>query len=379
MPFGLYLHYPFCAYKCSYCDFYKEMHQHPLEQAYYKALHRETELAAELYANRDRTISTIFVGGGTPSLTNIELFAEWFAVLKKHFTVPEGIEFSLETSPDSVTVELLTALKQIGVTRPTVGVETFNEETLRKLRRGHSVEQIYKAVYLVNTLGFTHYATDLLFGLPKQTTKAASKDLDELIALNPPHISYYQLTIEPNTPLAKAVEAGTVKVPNSDLMLAIYRGGCERMEEAGYKRYEVSSFAKSGFECQHNLGYWEGNEYLALGPSGHSFMNNERFANVSSLVDYVQQLKNGQLPRIIDESGPIERMNEAIMLAFRTARGLNQNQFTKRFGIPFDTRINRQQYDIFVESGHILVEGDIVRLSEEGIYLADEITRRILL
>lgn len=354
------------------------MHQHPLEKAFYKALHIETELAAELYADRDRTISTIFVGGGTPSLTNIEMFAEWFAILKKHFTVPDGIEFTLETSPDSVTVELLTALKQIGVTRPTVGVETFNGETLRKLRRGHSVEQIYQAVYLVNALGFTNYATDLLFGLPQQTTKAASKDLDELIALNPPHISYYQLTVEPNTPFAKAVEEGKVKMPDTELMLAIYRGGCERLEEAGYHRYEVSSFAKPGYECQHNTGYWEGNEYLALGPSGHGFMNNERFANTPNLPEYVTQLKSQRLPRIIDESGPIERMNEAIMLGLRTARGLNRDRFIERFGVSFEAQINRQQFDIFVESGHILPEGNIIRLSEQGIYLADEITRRIL-
>jgi len=378
MTFGLYLHFPFCTHNCSYCDFYRELYNKSMERRFFDSLRRETEMAAELHPNH-REVSTIFIGGGTPSLANIELFADWLALVRKLWTVPDGIEFSLECNPESVTSDKLLALRQLGVTRPTLGIQSFHPELLQLLNRRHRLDDTMRAVYLINATGFSNFGTDLIFGLPLQTTTILAKDIDQLIDLNPPHISFYQLTVEPETPLAKRVANGTLKVHSPEFNLSLYRGGCERMAEAGYQRYEVSNFARPGFECKHNVSYWDGSDYLGLGPAAHSFMSNSRFANTRNLTEYLESLNRDELPRIVDVSGANERIVEAIMLGLRMARGIDRAAFADKYGIPLENRLNQRQFDLLVESGHIIPESGIVRLSDEGIFVADEITRRLLM
>jgi oxygen-independent coproporphyrinogen III oxidase len=378
MTFGLYLHFPFCTHNCSYCDFYRELYNKSMERRFFEALRRETEMAAELYPHH-REISTIFVGGGTPSLATIELFADWLALVRKLWAVPNGIEFSLECNPESVTSEKLLALRELGVNRPTLGIQSFHPELLQLLNRRHRLDDTMKAVYLINSTGFSNFGTDMIFGLPLQTTDILSKDIDQIVDLNPPHISFYQLTVEPDTPLAKRVANGTLKVHSPEFNLSLYRGGCERMTEAGYVRYEVSNFARSGYECKHNISYWDGSDYLGLGPSAHSFMNNTRFYNKRNLTDYLEGLNRGELPRIVDESGENERITEAIMLGLRMSRGIDRARFAGKYGFPLESRLNQRQYDLLVESGHIIRDNGTVRLSDEGIVVADEITRRLLI
>lgn len=377
MPFGLYVHFPFCRNKCSYCDFYKELYDADLETKFFEALTIETDLASQEHGDYDREISTIFIGGGTPSLVNLERFANWLAQLRQLFNVPGGIEFSIENNPDSVSLEVLTAFRELGVNRPTYGIQSFQPRLLKLLNRKHNPEHSQRAVYLTNALGYSNFGVDLIFGLPKQGSKVLSDDLDQIIDLNPPHISFYQLTVEPGTTLAERVASGALVMPSQEVNLALYRGGVERMAEAGYARYEVSSFAKPGYECRHNLGYWEGLDYLGLGPSAHSFMNGERFANVSNVGRYIGSLLKRERPAIRDESGEDERMAEAIMLGLRMARGIDRHQFAMRFGQPIDVRLDQRQLELFVNSGHVIADDNTVRLSDDGILLADEITRRL--
>ncbi len=378
MPFGLYLHFPFCRNKCSYCDFYKELYDTRLEVRFFTALTIETELAAMAFAQTDREISTIFVGGGTPTLANIELFAKWLEQLRRLFNVPAGIEFSLENNPDSVTADKLAVFKDLGVNRPTFGIQSFNTQLLQLLNRKHNPTDSSRAVYLTNALGYRNFGADLIFGLPKQTTQMLSDDLDAMVELDPPHISYYQLTVEPNTTLAERVNSGSLAMPDPDLSLAMYRGGCARLADAGYERYEVSSFAKPGYECRHNQRYWDGSDYLGLGPSAHSFMHGQRFANVGDVHEYVKMLCEGKRPVIADVSGTNERMIEAIMLGLRTTRGIDRHQFAVRFGKVVEDRINQHQYELFVNSGHLIDERGTIRLSDDGICVADEIIRRLV-
>jgi oxygen-independent coproporphyrinogen-3 oxidase len=378
MPFGLYLHFPFCRNHCSYCDFYKELFDAGLEEQFYDALRIETQLCAEALGDCDREISTIFIGGGTPSLTNLDLLADWFALVRKLFVVPDGIEFSIETNPESVTLENLTTFQQLGVNRPLFGIQSFNLTLLKLLNRKHNPDDSYRAVYYTNALGFLNFGVDLIFGLPGQSMKMLSKDIDEIVELNPPHISFYQLTVEHGTPLAHLVESGKLQMPNQESSMAMYRGGVERFVEAGYHRYEVSSLAKPGYECRHNLGYWEGRDYLGLGPSAHSFMNGMRFANTLSLTEYIKSLKAGNRPVIYDESGVEDRMVEAIMLGLRMAKGIDRHQFASRFGQSLESQLDPRNYELLRKSGHVVEEDGAVRLSEDGILLADEITRRLI-
>ncbi|HWR83545.1 MAG TPA: radical SAM family heme chaperone HemW [Candidatus Deferrimicrobium sp.] len=378
MPLGLYVHFPFCRNACSYCDFYKELHAADAESSFYAALKRETTLAADELEVYDREISTIFIGGGTPSLTNVPLLSDWLQQLKKHFAVPSGIEFTIECNPESVTLESLRAFMELGINRPIFGIQSFDPRLLGLLHRRHDPHQSHRSVYYANALGFRNFGVDLIFGLPGQTSKMLSADLDQLVDLEPPHISFYQLTVEAGTPLAAMVASGAVKPPDPELAMAMYRGGCERLAEAGYRRYEVSSFARPGFECRHNLRYWEGGDYLGLGPSAHSFIDGRRFANVSNIEKYMTLLDGDTLPRIADESGIEHRMYEAIMLGLRTSRGISRADFSERFGVPVEARLNREQYCLLIESGHLLPDGKSLRLSDEGILVANEITRRLI-
>ena len=250
MPLGLYLHFPFCRNHCSYCDFYKELFDAGREALFYEALRLETELCAESIGEGDREIGTIFIGGGTPSLSNLDFLADWLALVRKLFVVPEGIEFSIETNPESVTLEKLTAFQQMGVNRPLFGVQSFNPNLLKLLNRKHIPEDSYRAVYYTNALGFSNFGVDLIFGLPGQSMKMLSSDIDEIVELNPPHISFYQLTVEAGTPLAKLVESGKLVMPSQESSMGMYRGGVEKFVEAGYHRYEVSSLVETRVRMQ---------------------------------------------------------------------------------------------------------------------------------
>lgn len=378
MPFSLYLHFPYCRNKCSYCDFYKELYDPEAERKFYSALMTETRLASHQWELPDREITTIFVGGGTPSLTSRELFSQWYELLKEEFDLSYMHEFSIENNPDSIDRDTLSFFRQIGINRPTFGIQSFRPDVLKLLNRKHNPEDSYRAIYLTNALGFSNFGCDLIFALPRQTSKMLSADLDELIELQPPHISFYQLTVEPGTVLEARVRSGSLKAPDEDLSLAMYRGGCEKMAEAGYERYEVSSFAKPGHECRHNIAYWEGADYLGLGPSAHSFINGRRFANVASDREYISRLSKGERPIVVDESGVEERMTEAIFLGLRMARGVDRKKFFDRFGVAVEERLNRAAYDMFVESGHIIPDRGKIKLSDEGFFVADEITRRLL-
>ena len=378
MAFGLYLHFPFCRNLCSYCDYYKNLYDARLEKEFFEALAIETELVAEDYAELDNQISTIFVGGGTPSMANLDMFSTWLDQLRSLFYVSPDVEFSFENNPDSVTLERMQTMASLGINRPTFGIQSFVPSLLELLNRKHNPNDSYRAVYLAGALGFDNFGVDLIFGLPKQTTKMLSADLDQLIDLNPPHISFYQLTIEPGTTLERRVASGSLSVPSSDEMFALYKGGVERLAEAGYNRYEVSSFAKEGKECRHNLGYWEGKDYLGLGPSAHSYMHGRRFSNSADVLKYSKTLLSGQRPIVPDESGHESRMNEAIMLGLRTSKGIDRRHFAERFGVAVEERLVRKQYDVFVESGHLIPDKGWLRLSDDGILQAEEITSRLI-
>ncbi len=294
MSFSVYLHFPFCKNRCSYCDFYKELYEPSHESRFFKALEIETRLALEQLPERGRTISTIFIGGGTPSLVNLDRLKHWLDLLRHECSFANDLEFSIESNPESISLENMEAFKQLGVNRPVFGIQSFNQKLLKVLGREHNPHDSHRAIYYANALGFKNFGVDLIFGLPDQTSRMLSDDLDQIIDLEPPHISFYQLTVEPGTPLAKMVSEGAVKMPDQELTLAMYRGGCEQLSKAGYVRYEVSSFAKPGFECRHNLQYWLGGDYLGLGPSAHSFIGGTRFMNRSSLHEYIDVLSGGE-------------------------------------------------------------------------------------
>jgi len=378
MPFGLYLHFPFCRNRCSYCDYYKELYRSDQELDFWDALRIETDLTAGILESHG-TIDTIFVGGGTPSLANLDRFAEWLSHLRQFARLSDTLEFSIETNPESVDRDLLRAYRDIGINRPLFGIQSFNVDLLKLLDRRHDPFHSQRAIYLANALDFRNFGVDIIFGLPGQTHKQLEADLNQVIDLEPPHISYYQLTVEAGTALAQRVADGTVALQSGEDLHSMYRAGCEKFRDTGYSRYEVSSFAQPGFQCRHNLGYWKGGDYLGLGPSAHSFIDGRRYANLPSLPAYIKMLADDRRrPLVHDDSDNSDRMTEAIMLGLRTTRGVSRAEFASRFGSPLEDLLDEGQLRMLVASGHLITDRGVLRLSEEGLDLADEITRRLL-
>lgn len=378
MSLGLYLHYPFCQSICSYCDYCKTEFDSDQEKKYFQAIRAEAELLADLELVSSNPIQTIYLGGGTPSAMNLDLFARFFERLKTLFPLTENVEFSFELNPESTDDELLIALQKLGVNRPVFGIQTFDKPSLRLLGRRHQPWHAHRAIYLANALGFSNYSVDMLISLPGQSEKAMASDIEQLLDLKPPHISLYELTIEPGTELGEAFERGELKLTDKELLIARYHSSIESLLEAGYTRYEVSSFCQPGYECRHNLRYWSGNDYIGLGPSAVTQIGRQRWHNTSDINEYINRLSKGLTVQMKDESAPQQHMDEAIALGLRTARGIDRALFSKRFGVALEERINSEQYRLLIGSGHLVPDRGWLRLSVEGIDLADELTRRLL-
>ncbi|MCH9025159.1 MAG: radical SAM family heme chaperone HemW [candidate division Zixibacteria bacterium] len=376
MPAGLYLHYPFCPYLCNYCDYFKSLYSKSDEKAFFEALRTETQLVAKEFP--DSKIETIFIGGGTPSLAKIELLENWLKTVREVFDIADDAEFSIECNPDSVSQEYLAALKDLGVTRPNFGIQTFDTDLLRSIGRGHTPHQIQEAIYFANVLGFKSYGVDLLFGLPRQTSAMLKKDLSELVDLAPPHISFYQLTLEEGTQLYADVNSGKVVMTDDSLVSAMFRIGCDKFLSAGYEHYEIASFAKEGQECRHSLNYWQGGEVVGLGPSAHSYIHGRRFANVESISKYIESLKQNEIPRIINEPALLDRADETIISSLRLRDGVDRIKFEKLFGLPLQDRLDSKVYQLLVDEGLLIDDKSRLRLSDEGFFLADEIALRLL-
>ena len=378
MSLSLYIHYPFCTNLCSYCDFYKIRCDADTEAAYFKALTAELALASGMIDPDDREIETIYFGGGTPSLINLSLLEKFLNELRRFFRMTAEPEFTLEINPESIDADRLNVFRELGVNRPVFGIQSFNTRLLKLLGRRHNLEDSFRAVYLTRALGFENFGIDMIFGLPRQTGKLLSDDLNSLIDLAPPHVSYYQLTVEHNTPLEKKIADGRLRLPADDLMAAMYLAINVELAQNDLHRYEVSSFAKPGFECRHNRRYWEGGQYLGLGPSAHSFIDNRRFANKPDLKTYIDMISKGIRPLVFDTDTVESRMTEAVMLGLRTTRGIDRKGFRQRFDTPLENIIDMQHLSIYMQAGLIEADAEFIKLTETGFPLADEIIRKLI-
>ncbi len=378
MSLSLYIHFPFCSNLCGYCDFYKETHRPELERRFFAALEWELALACDDIERSDRTLETIYIGGGTPSLAHLPHLESLLNELHRKFRFASDLEFSFEINPESIDADKLMRLYRLGVTRPIFGMQSFDIKLLQRLNRRHTLSDSFRAVYQARAVGFVNFGIDMIFGLPRQTSRLLSNDLDQVVDLAPPHISYYQLTVEPNTPLAVKIASGRLTLPKNDLMAAMYRGIYQTLSKHGYERYEVSSFARPGFACRHNLRYWEGGDFLGLGPAAHSFIGERRFANIADLGVYLKSLDNHVRPLVADAVGTEERITEAVMLGLRTARGISRGDFQRRFGLPVERAIDGDMLARLRDNGLISADEDYVKLTDSGLPVADDIIRRLI-
>ncbi|HIW93944.1 MAG TPA: radical SAM family heme chaperone HemW [Candidatus Flavonifractor merdipullorum] len=331
---GIYVHIPFCRSKCDYCDFYSLAGREDRMEDYRKALiaHiRETAPLAKGYQ-----VDTIYFGGGTPSFFGAKRLRDILAEIQRRFDVIRDAEITVECNPDSVDKKMLTSLRRAGVNRISLGVQSSCDAQLANLHRPHTFQQAKEAVQAVRDAKIKNLSLDLIYGLPGQDMEGWKQSVEDLIALEPEHLSCYGLKVEEGTPLFLRVAGGEI-IPDDDLQADMYLWMVDRLREAGYKQYEISNFAKNGFQSRHNLKYWLGNPYIGFGPGAHSDFGGRRYSFVRDLDRYIKGVLHGG--NIVDESELIpqrERSGEYLMLRLRTVRGVEEWEYRREYFMNFD-------------------------------------------
>ena len=378
MPIGLYIHVPFCIRKCLYCDFTSYPVSGPAVADYLGSLVKEINLYGAALGDEEKSISSLFFGGGTPTCLPAGALKMILDELRYSFSLMEGCEITVEANPGTVDAAGLETLLKAGVNRLSLGVQSFNDGLLGVLGRIHSTAQALEAVRLARASGFANLNLDFIFGIPGQTLSDWQETLAQAAALYPEHIAAYGLQLEEGTTLAQGVGRGEICACPEDLELMMYRHAVEYLDNCGYKHYEISNFARPGRECAHNLVYWLNNLYLGLGPAAHSFIGGERFSNVPALDRYSEQLSGGEYPVEARERLTVEdEMAETMFLGLRLTAGVDLNLFHRRFGRRAED-VYRREIEGILKNGLVEINGGFLRLSSKGLPLANVVFREFV-
>jgi oxygen-independent coproporphyrinogen-3 oxidase len=326
---GLYVHVPFCIGKCPYCDFFSLPVLKPLVKEYLWALDKEALLISSQYPIE---FHTLYIGGGTPSVLSSDQMDRLFAALYGHFNLSKVQEITVEVNPKSLTKNLAQSMKKNGVNRISLGVQSFNESQISVLQRDR-IDKIYKANELLRESGFDNISFDLMYGIPGQDVHDWQETLYKAISLNPEHLSCYSLIIEEMTPFARLYADGILVLPDEDEEACMYESAMDILNAKGYEQYEISNFAKPGYQCRHNLIYWNNLQWLGLGPAAHSHVSGERFWNTRDMKDYLSKLAGGDSPRAgAEKRGWEGQRDETAILQLRLNEGIEIKAFDRRFG-----------------------------------------------
>ena len=331
---GVYVHIPFCRSKCDYCDFYSLAGREDRMDDYLKALIAHMKETGPL--TRGNQVDTVYFGGGTPSYFGEKRLKELLRTIAKRFDLAKDAEITVECNPDSVNLKMLQTLRKAGANRISLGVQSAHPCELRSLHRPHDFEQVKEAVKAVRAAKFKNLSLDLIYGLPDQDMAGWQDTVEQVLALEPEHLSCYGLKVEPGTPLDDRVIRGE-KLPDDDAQADMYLWMVDRLAKAGYKQYEISNFARAGFQSRHNLKYWMGRPYIGFGPGAHSDFGGRRYSFVRDLEKYISGVLGGGA--VIDESDLIpqrERGSEYLMLRLRTTRGIEEWEYRREFFMNFD-------------------------------------------
>ena len=365
---GLYVHVPFCAAICNYCNFNRGLFQQELKERYVEAVCREIRLRA-----RGVAADTIFFGGGTPSILEAEEIGAIIRACRDGFAVTADAEITLEANPEGVTEERLAAFRQAGVTRLSFGVQSFRDDELRRLTRLHSAHRAVAAFREARAAGFDNVSLDLMMWLPQQTVAEWLESVDALIDLGPDHASLYMLEVYPNSPMRDQMARAEWSVAPDDDVADMYLQSMERLEGAGYEQYEISNVAKPGLRSRHNLKYWTDGEWLGFGPGAHSTIDSVRTRNVSGTREYVDAVRpGGPLVAEARQLSPHDRMEEALFTGLRLSDGLSVDLVRAQFGIDLWTEFGAELQP-FRDLGWLIYDEGRLRLTRAGMLLAHEI------
>jgi oxygen-independent coproporphyrinogen III oxidase len=375
---ALYVHVPFCFHKCHYCDFYSITGQSPERMDRFIDL-----LLAEARFWADRSEEpvrprTIFFGGGTPSLLPLPAMRRLLGELRNLFDLSEVQEWTIEVNPATAAGDYCTMLREQGVDRLSFGAQSFHRGELAMLERHHDPDDVPRSLELARSAGFDRLNLDLIYAIPGQDLASWQASLDTALSLGLRHISCYGLTYEPNTPMAVKKRQGILKSVEEQIELEMFRHARRRLADSGLPAYEISNYAQPGQECQHNLIYWSGENYLGLGPSAASHLAGVRWRNRPHLAEWERSVEAGQLPAIdVERLSPLKRAGELAWLMLRLERGLNFADFADRTGLDARTHF-ADPLARYVPAGLLRLDPDAIRLTPRGLELADALAAEFL-
>ena len=369
---GIYIHIPFCKSKCGYCGFYS-LPYIKLKDRFLEALKAEIMLRKNYL--HDEPVSTVYFGGGTPSLLSTEEIEGILHLINIHYPLAENPEITLEANPDTLSLAYLEGLRQLGVNRLSIGIQSFFDNDLQYLGRKHNAEHARQCLVWAKQAGFSNISIDLIYGLPTSDAEQWNRNLDLFFELGIPHLSAYALTLEPNAILTKQIELGKVQPVNEEDALRDYEILCKRAAENGYLHYEISNFCKRGMHSKHNASYWFGTPYAGFGPSAHSFDGNSRQWNVSSVEKYLDsKLRDAGCETLTPE----QTYDEYVMLRLRTHWGIDLKCLKNKMGERFATHCEQQAQPL-VQQGRLTQTREFLYLNDQQMLFADGVAEALML
>lgn len=355
---SIYIHIPFCSSKCAYCSFVSVVGSPDDKKRYFSALLTEISLQAKKY-REFYSVSSIYIGGGTPSCLDYYYIRDLLSNIYKNFAVRNSAEITIELNPNTIDKSKIREYVLSGVNRFSIGLQSTSSKILKAMGRTHTVEDYEELVGIIKDYGIKNISTDIIIGYPGQKLTDVKDTIDYLISLEIPHISVYMLSVEEGTKLKKLVDNGSVGLPDEDLVIDMYNEVYDRLSDEGYIRYEFSNFCLPTFESFHNKVYWNRKDYLGMGLAAHSYIDGTRFANTENIIDYVKELENNKnIPVSMSKSlTDEEKKEEIVMLSLRTSEGLSIEEYKKQFNENFLAK-KKEKLTMLITEGYLILTPD---------------------
>jgi len=360
---NLYFHIPFCTSKCHYCDFYSIKSNEIIYKKYFKALIEEIYLRKKVLKNK--LIKTIYFGGGTPSIVESKLIAQVIDVVKTNFNISPKAEISIEVNPESARLQKLIGYRNFGINRISIGLQAWQNKHLSFLGRIHSRKDFINCFKNAKKAGFKNINIDMIFGFPKLSIQEFIIGLENIIKLNPQHISCYSLQIDNNSRFAKMIRKQKLEIPNDKIDRKMYRKAIKILKQNNFSQYEISNFCKKNFECKYNLNFWKGEEYLGFGAGAFSYFNDQRFNNIANVKKYIELINEDNLPiENTEKLSKKDQILEFIILRTRLIEGIDFEEFKKLFNLDFN--------NYFVKEILILKEEELIKINRNKMKLTQK-------
>lgn len=370
---GIYVHIPFCKQKCYYCDFISYANKEEKTKEYVKCIQKEIEIESKKYSKDEYEITTIYLGGGTPSYISALYIENIINVIKLNYNVKDNAEITIEINPGTVNEEKILIYEKIGINRVSIGLQTTNDKLLKQIGRIHTYEEFLNCYKLVSKSKIDNINVDLMLALPNQTIEDLEEGLQKVIKLKPNHISLYSLILEEGTKLEKMVSENIVKLPEEDMEREMYWKTKRILEKNGYNHYEISNFAKEGYKSKHNMNCWSQKEYLGFGVAAHSYVNRKRYCNINNIEEYVSNIKKGKIENnrtVCEIQNKIDEQKEFMMLGLRKIDGIDIQEFKNKF-VENPIYVFHKELEKLVNEDLVEIDLDKIKLTNKGLDFAN--------